>query len=75
MTAYAINNCLKREYDIDEMRASPTTILWAWERVARESGVESANKALRACNRRRERAGKIPAYKPYGYDAVLRGEG
>lgn len=76
MTAYAINDCLIANYGINEMQAATQTILWAWERIARKNGVKFADSALKACNRRRERAGKISAYKPYGYDAfALRGEG
>lgn len=62
-----IEDILSDTYGVNAIQAPKECILWAWETMARESGVALADECLELINRRRERFGKIPAYKPYGY--------
>ena len=62
---------LESRYGVGAIAACPTTILWAWAVLAKEKGEAVADKELSALNRKRNKVGKIPAYKPYGYTAAI----
>ena len=53
-------------YGVSLMSAPAIAILWAAEQLIDSIGLEAAQKALTVANRRRERAGKMPAYPEYG---------
>ena len=55
---------LEERFQIGPLAAPVIAILWATERLAKEVGVPEAHKQLSALNRKRERAGKMPAYFP-----------
>jgi hypothetical protein len=53
-------------YGVSIYEASPISVIWAAERMAKNDDVTSVIKALRAVNRKREKMGKMPAYPPFG---------
>lgn len=71
MSYASLSTVLENRYGVGALAADPTTILWAWAVLAQDKGEGVADKELSALNRRRNKVGKMPAYKPYGYTAAL----
>ena len=65
-TYKGLSSILETVYGVAVLAAEPTTILWAAERLKKAEGTEVALSQLSALNRRRDRAGKIPAWPVYG---------
>jgi hypothetical protein len=65
-TYKGLASILDTVYGVAVLSADPTTILWAAERLMKSEGMETALRELSALNRRRNQAGKIPAYPAYG---------
>ena len=63
---------LADRYDVGVLAAPVCAVIWAAELVAAERGADVARRELSAVNRKRERAGKVPAYVPYGHALFAR---
>ena len=61
------SSLLASRYDVSVLSAPVCAILWTADALATSADVPTAKKALVAVNRRREKAGVIPAYVPYGH--------
>lgn len=62
-----VTEILLNHYGADELSAPPIALIWAAERAIREGmGVGEAQAEFSAINRKREKAGKMPAYPEYG---------
>ena len=57
---------LSERYGVGLLAAPAVAVIWAAEFMAAEHGADAARKALATANRKREKAGVIPAYVPYG---------
>lgn len=67
MVANLIETTIVSRYDVTAMVASPLTILWTADYlVSAGYEIDQIKKDLKKVNRKREKAGKIPAYAPYG---------
>jgi hypothetical protein len=66
-TAYAsLAAEVENTYGVSLLAAPVFAILWAAEKLVRTLGADEARKQLSAANRRRDKAGKMPAYPEYG---------
>ena len=54
-------------YGVSVFSSPPIAIVWAAEHLAQVEGVAVAKAELSEANRRRERAGKRPAYVDFGH--------
>jgi hypothetical protein len=57
---------LANTYQVGILAAPPTAILWAADALMAQAGAEIARRELSALNRKRIKAGKMPAYAPFG---------
>jgi len=57
---------LETYYGVGALQACPTTVLWAAEKLVARKGAEEARRQLAHLNRRRNAAGRIPAYPDFG---------
>jgi len=60
-----LERLLASQYDVSLLAAPAYAVLWAAEKLSKSAGVAVARRELAAANRKREKAGRVPAYPPY----------
>ena len=65
-SARNIANILTSQYGVTIETASPISLIWAAEKATAVIGADAAWMELKAVNRKRERAGRMPAYPEFG---------